>query len=238
MKIKRLAYYIFLVCMTLMLLKFTVQPTSAQANMQEKVAISANQLENAMTEPTVEIKFVKMLWRKPPKKELLMDVTLNNHYNQPCWFLLPGKVHGEDSLNTPLGQSSFFQVETFEIVGKGRVIIGRFAGDNSPQILLLPPGAKLKIRQLPIAYWNSDIRKQKVSVEVVIADQVNIDGESAQAWFKTNPMSDVQADVNADQRKSLGLKSPPGEFMTTVPISIVEKERFTLEVPLIKKVEN
>jgi hypothetical protein len=186
------------------------------------------QSQQAMTKPTVkpsvEIKFIDIIPRKPPMTELLMDVTLHNHYDQPCWFLLPV------SIQSPILQKGDVDtLEAFELGGKGRVVLGRFLGTGRFQAFFLNAGAKLRIRRLPITFWEEKIVDQ-VHIEVVVASQLTINGEPAETWFSTNPMSDLQADVIADQSKRLASRST-GNFKE-VPVSLVEKERFKVSVTL------
>ncbi|WP_245587396.1 hypothetical protein [Cylindrospermum stagnale] len=82
---------------------------------------------------------------------------------------------------------------------------------------------------MPITLWEEKIVDQ-VHIEVVVASQLTINGEPAEAWFSTNPMSDLQADVIADQSKRLASRST-GNFKE-LPVSVVEKERFNVEVIL------
>ncbi|WP_245587397.1 hypothetical protein [Cylindrospermum stagnale] len=177
-------------------------------------------------EPSVEIKSVGIGFAKSTLTRFLMDVTLHNNYNQPCWFLLP------DSINSlAIGKGSVNMVEAFEFHGKGRVVVGRFLGTPSLRAFLLPAGAKLKLRELPIEIWEENIfDKKQVEVEVVIASHLTINGESAQAWFGTNPMSDIEADVTVDENDRIGLREMPN--FDEVPISVVEKERFKVLVTL------
>ncbi|AFZ25798.1 hypothetical protein Cylst_3674 [Cylindrospermum stagnale PCC 7417] len=102
-------------------------------------------------------------------------------------------------------------------------------GTGRFQAFLLNAGAKLRIRRLPITLWEEKIVDQ-VHIEVVVASQLTINGEPAEAWFSTNPMSDLQADVIADQSKRLASRST-GNFKE-LPVSVVEKERFNVEVIL------
>ncbi|AFZ25802.1 hypothetical protein Cylst_3678 [Cylindrospermum stagnale PCC 7417] len=188
------------------------------------------QSQQAMTKQTVEIKFIDIIPRKPPMTELLMDVTLHNHYDQPCWFLLPDNIPDESNY-VAIGQGGVISVAVYQPVGKGRVIFGNLVGSANSQAFLLPAGAKLKIRRLPITLWGlENLDKDQLEVEVVVASQLTINGESAEAWFGTNPMSDLQADVTVDKTSRLASRST-GNFKE-VPVSVVEKERFKVEVIL------
>ncbi|BAZ28116.1 hypothetical protein NIES4074_05470 [Cylindrospermum sp. NIES-4074] len=221
MKAQILMLGVFFTYMSIALPECKAQSLISQTNIQK-------QLQQAMTkqsgEPSVEIKFVDMIFGKPPKAQLLMDVTLHNHYDQPCWFLLP---HDINSL--AIGQGGVNRVEAFEFRGKGRVVVGRFLGTPDLRAFLLPAGAKLKIRRLPIELWEEKTVDQ-VQIEVVVASQLTINGEPGAVWFGTNPMSDIEADVTVDESDRIGLREMPN--FDEVPISLVEKERFKLVVPL------
>lgn len=201
-----------------------------QTNTQQQVVLSLSPLQQAMTKPskeaTVEINFVDIGFRKSPMTKLLMDVTLHNHYNQPYWFLLPADIG-----SSMPQQNGVSDVEVLKLGGKGRVVLSLFVGSANYQAFLLPAGAKLKIRRLPITLWEENfLDKEQVEVEVVIASQVTINGEPAQAWFGSNSMSDIEADVTADESQRIGSRSTGNA--KEVPISVFDKKRFKVVVPL------
>lgn len=210
------------------LLGCQTQPPLRQIDSQNQVTLSSYQSEQTMTEklenPTVEIKFIERILRRPPQSDLLMDVTLHNRYTQPCWFLLPATIDSE-----PLGQGGIHAVEVSKLGGKGNVILGRLVGTAHLQAFLLPAGAKVKIRRLPIALWEENI-VDKVQIEVIVASEMTINGEPAQAWFGINPMSSQNADVSAEQSRRLNSRNTSN--FDEVPLSVVEKERFNLKVVL------
>jgi hypothetical protein len=210
---------------------FALPECKAQSSVNHDIRKQSQQAMTKQTvKPSVEIKFIDMIGRKPPMTELLVDVTLHNHYDQPCWFLLPDDIPDESNY-VAIGQGSVLGVSVYQPVGKGRVIFGNLVGSANSQAFLLPAGAKLKIRRLPITLWGREnALKDQVEIEVVIASQLTINGEPAEAWFGTNPMSDLQADVTVD--KTSRLDSRNTDNFKEVPISITEKERFKVVVPL------
>ncbi|BAZ28117.1 hypothetical protein NIES4074_05480 [Cylindrospermum sp. NIES-4074] len=210
---------------------FALPEYKAQSSVNHDIHKQSQQAMTKQTvKPSVEIKFIDMIGRKPPMTELLMDVTLHNHYDQPCWFLLPDDIPDESNY-VAIGQGGVLGVSVYQPVGKGRVIFGNLVGSANSQAFLLPAGAKLKIRRLPITLWGREnALKDQVEIEVVIASQLTINGEPAEAWFGTNPMSDLQADVTVD--KTSRLDSRNTDNFKEVPISITEKERFKVLVTL------
>ncbi|MFP4124872.1 hypothetical protein [Coleofasciculus sp.] len=227
MRVNILIFGIFVIYVGITFQVCKAQPPLKQVDSQKKVVLSSYKSEHPMTKPSVEIKFIERRFRRPPIVDLLMDVTLRNHHAQPCWFLLPATL---DS-SSPLGQGSVNSVEVFELGGQGRVVVGRFLGTANFQAFLLPAGAELKLRGLPISLWEEEI-VNGVEIEAVVASQLTVDSEPAQTWFGINPISDLKAEVSEDQIRRLASRSTPN--LEEVPVSVVEKERIQLQVILGK----
>jgi hypothetical protein len=225
---------IFMLGFLLTYTSFALPECKAQSSVNHDIYKQSQQaMTKQIVKPSVEIEFVDRLQFKT-LYELVLDVTLQNHYNQPCWFLLPYAIYlpieeGGDVNSLPIGTGGVNLVEALRLNGKGRVILSRFLGDSQYQAFLLPAGAKLKLRRLSIALWDYGVLDE-VQVQVVIASQLKINGEPVNTWLGINPMSDVKADVIADDDESLGSRRV-GNY-ETVPVSIVEKERFKVLVPL------
>ncbi|AFZ22993.1 hypothetical protein Cylst_0668 [Cylindrospermum stagnale PCC 7417] len=172
--------------------------------------------------PPVEIKFISQRSQRPPLVSLFFDITLRNDQSEPRWFILPSK------LNLPPGKG-VDGVEVFHLGGKGRVIIGRFQGTGGFQILLLPPKAEVTLRGLPISFWGIP-PKDSLSVDVIIADRLTIGNEPAEAWFSSDPTSDVRADVTFAQSERVTSKFTPDRH--EVQVLMAGDLRMKLQVKL------
>jgi hypothetical protein len=184
-------------------------------------------LETAMkapsSSPAVEIKFVEKRLERPPTASLLFDITLRNQDSRSRWFLLPSKIN---LLSKPVN-GGVFAVEVFLLNGQGRVVIGRFLGTSGFQSLLLPPGAELKLRRVPIQL-RGELTSESVPIEVKIGTNLTIGGEAAEDWFGMNPISDVRADVIEDQSQRVGGKQTTD--LKALSVSIVEDSRIEIIV--------
>ena len=182
--------------------------------------------------PAVEIKFREMRFGKPPLVELYFDVTLRNDGADPRWFLLPKSLSPETTSIAAKGGVD--ALEVFGPQGTGHVAIGRFYGTGGFQALLLPSGAEVRLRLLPISYWG-DLPKS-VQVEILIAKQLTIGGENAEVWFGENPASSVRADIaeRADGSARM-LHSRHTSDNKEVPTVFEEDRRLKLRVSINPK---
>ncbi len=181
--------------------------------------------------PDIEVIFLTKRPEHPPITGLLFEVTLRNHFDGPRWFMLPSKF---SSASEQMGGNGVSAVQVFALGGQGRVIVGRFLGAPGFQALLLPAGAELKLRRFPIQFFGK-LPEDSLSMEVVIASQLTIGGEPAEAWFGMDPTCDLQADVTEDQRQRLGSRHAPD--LKAVPVSIGAERRVTLQVNLSETVD-
>lgn len=179
----------------------------------------------------IEITFVSKRREHPPITRLMFDITLHNPFDSQRWFLLPSSLMQESG---GIKKDGIYGLQVFELEGEGRVILGRFLGATGFQALLLPADAELKMRRFPIQFYG-ELPPEMISIDLVIARQLQINGEPAAAWFGLDPSSDGQADVSAEQRRRLGSRNTPN--LEAVPISIDEDSSLTLLVRLGDEIE-
>jgi hypothetical protein len=185
-------------------------------------------------QPEAQIKFRQMRFGRPPLVYLSFDVILRNDENSARWFLLPSNL---GSGHAAIGQKGGVDtLEVFSPRGKGRVIIGRFLGTGGFNALLLPPRAELRLRLFPISYWGDP--PANLELEIVIARQLSIGGDSAEKWFGKNPMSSVNADIieNAENLMRMRTSKRTPDHKEVAP-QIEEDRRLTLQVSLEKRNE-
>jgi hypothetical protein len=172
------------------------------------------------------MQFLKKRYERPPKVTLLFDLTLHNNRPGPRWFLLPDKIFPSSG---GVKNGGVDGIEIFTLSGKGKVIKGRFQGTGGFQALLLSEGATVIIRHFPISVWEN-LPAGSLEIEVVIAKQLIIGGETAFTWFDGDPTSDLQADVSEDHSKMIRTKNTTN--FKEVPVSLVEDQHIKLQIGL------
>ena len=173
----------------------------------------------------VDMAYTSTIRLRPPMSRVLFDVILRNTHAEPAWFLLP-----YDLMHAP--RSDIDVVEVYELHGTGRVVVGHLGGLDGLYALLVPPGGRVRLRGLPLVAL--DEPPDRANLEVVIANDLRIGGEPAADWFGMDPLSDADADVQAealrDQAAVQSARYPDGGG--EVPAEYDERERIPLELVL------
>ena len=115
--------------------------------------------------PAVELKPIAERPGKPPMITFELEVILRNEGAEPRWFVVPS--------NLPAATGGIDVLEVFGL-GDG-VILGRFLGTGGFWALLLPAKAEVRIKKLPLIYW--DDPQKKLTVEVTVARELTLGGE-------------------------------------------------------------
>ncbi|MCP2728031.1 hypothetical protein [Limnofasciculus baicalensis] len=162
--------------------------------------------------PPVEMKFLEERYGKPPLSYLFLDITLRNQSNQPRWFILPEDIND-------LREIQANKISVSELRGEGSVVLVNFDGINSFYGVLLPSGATVTIRSLPISYrYDSYDPSPLVSVEVVIADRLIVDGKPIESWLEKKLISDGGADVNYEKNPEISSWKTPNS--RSIPVTL------------------
>lgn len=196
-------------------------PAAAAAIEARQVSFMSDQNQIA----PIDMAYTSTIRLRPPMSRVLFDAILRNTHTEPEWFLLPYNL-----LRTP--RSDVDVVEVYELHGTGRVVVGHLGGLDGMYALLVPPGGRVRLRGLPLLAL--DEPPERANLEVVVAGDLRIGGEPAAAWFGMDPMSDVDADVQAealrDQAAVQTARYPEGGG--EVPAEYDERERIPLELAL------
>lgn len=171
----------------------------------------------------VAITYVSMRPEHPPLIRLYFDVTLENARAEPRWFLLPDSLSGGVV-------SAIDSVEVHHL--DQQVIVGHFSSTYGFYALLLPGESKITLQKLPVRTTGK--RPDLVTLDVVTASDLAVDGEPAQNWFGGEAMSDGNAVVSAqplEGRQAIKTSRHSPDYRK-LPITWVEDERIQLEVAL------
>ena len=134
----------------------------------------------------MEARLVGRVRGRPPRSELVLDVTVENPAAQDRWCILPSVL--------PLPQQGgVFGVEVSLLGGSGRVLLGRLLGTASVQALLLPPGARIRLRKLLVATWGE--LPEALRLDVALAPRAAIGPDDLGHWFPDDARCDPSADV-------------------------------------------
>jgi hypothetical protein len=195
-----------------------------QKNVETQHGDTKDQKEAApMTDnKAVELSLVGEQPGKPPRVNMLFDVTLRNTAAEARWFVLPSLL--TVSWQPPSGGVHTLQI--YDVTGKGRAVLGSFIGNGGFHALLVPAGGTLTVHELPISLWEEKQPEGPVPVEVIIAKSITLGGETIESWFPSDPTSDSDADVR--DRKMTASKKQPN--LSEAAVVIDEESRHKFEV--------
>ena len=134
----------------------------------------------------MEARLVERVRGRPPRSELVLDVTVENPAAEDRWCILPSVLPAPE-------QGGVFSVEVSLLGGSGRVLLGKLLGTASAQALLLPPGARIRLRRLVVAAWGE--LPEALRFDVALAPHAAIGADDLAHWFPENPRCDPSADV-------------------------------------------
>jgi len=192
-------------------------PSVGEVSIPEHFFFDVAEVKVVGARPAAEIEFRDMRLRKPPLAELYFDIVLRNDRNEPRWFLLPSNL---SPTTISIGERGGVDaLEVFSPRGKGHVTIGHFLGTGGFQALRLPAHAEVRLRVFPISYWGEP--PGHLQIEIVIATAFMIGGEKAEAWFGSNALSSIKADIAEDAASAVRMsrsKRVPNnkEVVTTI----------------------
>ena len=131
---------------------------------------------------------------RPPKRELVVDISITNTENRLRWCLLPATL-------PQAADGGVFAVETASLIpattqrqgpaAARPVLLGRFLGRAGFQALLLPGAGSVRLRRLRSTAWDCDV----APLEVILAPQVSIGDDDIAEWFPPHPEVEAGADV-------------------------------------------
>jgi hypothetical protein len=136
----------------------------------------------------VQARLVERVRRRPPRSDLVLDVRVENPSAAARWCILPAKLPVPE-------EGGIFGVEVSLLGGEGRVPIGRLLGRLASYALLLPPGARIRLRELVVAAWGE--LEPPIRLDVALASRALLGAEDLLVWFPHDPGCDVEADVGA-----------------------------------------
>jgi hypothetical protein len=176
-----------------------------------------------------EMHYVDIRRGRPPSAAIYFDLRLRNLHSEERWFLLPSLLDGSGGIAKSGGVTS---ADIYEYGGSGTGIVrvGDFHGNGGFSGLLLPSRADVRLHRFAIASMRALAPMQILSIPLVIASRVLIDGESAESWFGGIAHSDRISKVTLDQgRKSHSHNS--GNSIE-LQVTLVDEKDLTLDVPI------
>jgi hypothetical protein len=176
-----------------------------------------------------EMRYVDIRRGKPPSSTLYFDVRLRNLHSEPRWFLLPRSLDAWRDIGKSGGVTRA-DVYEYGASGTGSIRLGDFYGNGGFSALLLPAGAEVTLHRFSIATMQDPAGLQKLSIPLMIARRVEIDGQSAESWFGGNALGDKTADVACDQGNKLYSHNSSNSI--ELPVTLIDEECLTLEVPI------
>jgi hypothetical protein len=134
----------------------------------------------------VEARLVERVRGRPPRSDLILDLTVENPAAEDRWCILPAVLPAAE-------QGGVFAVEVSLLAGSGRVLLGKLLGTASAQALLVPAGARIRLSRLVVATWGEV--PLPLQLDVTLATHAVVGSDDLALWFPENPRCDSTADV-------------------------------------------
>jgi hypothetical protein len=144
---------------------------------------------------------------KAPVATYLFDITLKNPATAPRWIVFPARFPVEGKETPAPGKGSAISLSADLLAGTGRVAMVHAEGTGGFRAMLLPAGATVALRQVPVvAAWTSSHKTAKV--DFILAREVRLDGEPIAKLLKGNLLGETDSDVSLQD-------DPKDSFVTT-----------------------
>src|SRR5262245_51901837 len=177
--------------------------------------------------PSLEIAYCGERAQKPPLKKLLFNITLHNRSDHARWFLLPRSLYEQPVVLN----NSIDAVEVHTASPPNRFVLADFIGTlqlqpesaGGFQGLLLPAGAIVTIRNLPVELWGEP--DKPLPVHLVITDNFTVAGAPAAQWIGVPLLSGVTTDVDLEE---MSRSASQARILMDVPVAITASEDFTV----------
>lgn len=199
MELRSLAVGLYLLTIAISILLIDL-PTYAEPNAPSRLDSTNRDLPTQSK--TVEIKSLGVEPGKPPLRVLRFDITLRNRDRNQRWFIFPGSIH-QKRLNPNLERIEIFEAVAYQ--GQGQAIVANLRSNHSASFyaLLLPAGAKIKLRNFKISDWGADYwgqHQQPLPIQFFTTSNLTIAGKPAAEYLNRSLISSIKADVDVSVR--------------------------------------
>jgi hypothetical protein len=144
---------------------------------------------------------------KAPVATYVFDITVKNPAGAPRWIVFPARFPMEGKETPAPGKGSAISLSADLLSGTGRIPMVHAEGTGGFRALLLPAGATVALRQVPVvAAWTSSHKTAKV--EFILAREIRLDGEPIAKLLKGNLLGETESDVSLQD-------DPKDSFVTT-----------------------
>jgi len=175
----------------------------------------------------VILTFDHILRQRPPSARIFCSAALQNPSPAIKWMLLPKTL-----------QSSFLEPSTINGIrvhqpaGEGKVLCGVFDGEANVQAFCLPPHARLVIAGFFFSLFVPFEENEVFDVPYAMADDLLINGESAQSWFGSSPLCDQEATVSAEDATAIFSRYTPDR--DEIPLEAIGMQLYSTKLQLGK----
>jgi hypothetical protein len=128
---------------------------------------------------------------RPPRAELRFDVTVSNGADAARWAIMPDTLAGKP---TALA-TQVWSVGAYVLGEPGRVTAVHAVAEAGWYAVLVPSGGEVRLENLPFAFWGEP--GPSAELEVVLAEEIEIDGQPLLARLDLDARSDGGAAVDA-----------------------------------------
>ena len=175
------------------------------------------------------------LWYgKPPLKEHRFDVVLQNPSKEARWMVLPSTFPYANDTKPASGDSPVGELQIFRLSAHPKVLLTEAVGGTFWAVKL-PAGGKVSLRRLRIESWWEHV-PASVVLEVLVAREITVDGQSLGAILGEDPVAESGADVlaakDAGDPRALRFWHPDGDGSRSAALKIDVESRAQVTVPL------
>lgn len=141
------------------------------------------------SQPIITAKVTATKPGRPPLLHLTLEVSIDNPTDAARWVIIPKQVPPDD------GEGG--GVDGLDVRGAGTAVIGTFLGTGAFHAVRVAAGAKAKLVNLPVGWWQASPSDAMPPLGVTVAENLKIGAGPASAWFGIDPLLGDGATVDA-----------------------------------------
>ncbi|MBN9382092.1 MAG: hypothetical protein J0H74_15090 [Chitinophagaceae bacterium] len=164
---------------------------------------------------------------RPPGARIFCDAELKNPSTAVKWILLPRLL-----LSSFLEPPTINGIRVYQWAGEGKVVCGEFDGEANVQAFCLPPHAGLVISGFPFSLFMPFNEDEICDVPYAVADDLLINGQTAESWFGSSPLCDTKATVSAVHTEAIFSRYTPER--DEIPVETIGARLYTTMLRLRK----
>ncbi len=163
---------------------------------------------------------------RPDRVTYFFDVRVKNPTASERWVVFPKHFLPDNKDVSPFGNGPVTKLSAKALGGRGRIVMVDGEGEGGFHAVLLPPGGRVLLHNVPIqAAWS--IKHKTGKVDFVLAKNISVDGESLKTEIQGDLVSDGDGEgtYDADPKDELGVTKIFGTGKPEGPLDLDEECR-------------